>query len=277
MRDYLRSIVERRAPGLASGYRALRDELRAGREHPVRTPAGFLLAGDASMQTGTFEPVETTMLTRWLHAGDVFVDVGANVGFYSCLARQIGCRVVAVEPLADNLRYLYRNLRANGWDDVEVWPVGLAERSGLQVLYGGQTGASLVPGWAGMSAAHHRTISVTALDLLLGSRFPAQRLTIKIDVEGAEHGVLKGAAATLDRTPRPLWLVEIVRDLHYPGGNPHLAATFELFMRRGYGVYAAGNPCTRVSDAGVRGWIGGAPAPDTYSWVFAGSDYDGEP
>ena len=275
MRQYLRSMIEQRAPALASSYRALRDELRAGREHPVRTPSGFLLAGDASMQTGAFEPIETALVSRWLRNADLFVDVGANVGFYSCLARQLGRTVLAIEPLADNLRYLYGNLRANGWDDVEVWPVGLAMKPGLQTIYGGQTGASLVRGWAGMSAAFHRTIAVSTLDLLLGTRFPGKRIVVKIDVEGAEYGVLQGATTTLDRSPKPLWLVEIVRDLHYPGGNPNLVPTFEAFMNRGYRVYAAGEPLIPVSESQVRAWIAGAPTPDTYSWVFAGDDLDG--
>src|SRR4051794_38076068 len=220
MRQAIRNLLEQRAPAIASGIRAMREELRAHKAEPVRTPLGFVLAGDASMQNGTFEPVETALLRRRIAEADIFIDVGANVGFYTCLARMAGKHAIAIEPLADNLRYLYRNLQANGWNDVEVWPLGIAPRPGLLTLYGAQTGASLVPGWAGVSTAFSRMVAVTTLDLIAGGRFQGQRIVVKIDVEGAEYGVLEGAPALLSRRPRPVWLIEVVRDLHRPGGNP---------------------------------------------------------
>jgi len=254
----------------------MRDQLRAGREQPRPTPFGFLLAGDASMQSGRFEPVETALLQRCIAQADVFVDIGANVGFYTCLARRQGRHAVAIEPLWDNLRYLYRNLTANGWDDVEVWPLGLAPEPGLKTLYGAQTGASLVAGWAGVSPAFNRTIAVTRLDLILGDRFHGKRMAIKIDVEGAEYGVLQGAGRVLERSPKPVWLIEIVRDLHHPGGNRDFARTFDLFRSRGYLAYKADAACTPVLDDEICRWAAGTATPDVNSWIFAAGDFHPE-
>lgn len=78
--------------------------------------------GHAAMQSGQFEPEETAVVQQLLDDISDFVDVGANVGFYSCLARANGKQTVAIEPLTANLDYLYANLQANGWNDVEVIP-----------------------------------------------------------------------------------------------------------------------------------------------------------
>jgi hypothetical protein len=81
----------------------------------------------AQMRAGTFERVETETISRLLNDADVFVDVGANIGYYSLLALQRGKRVVAFEPQGHNLRAFYASLEANGWQDpVEVFPVALA-------------------------------------------------------------------------------------------------------------------------------------------------------
>jgi FkbM family methyltransferase len=190
------------------------------------------------MSHGDFEPLERAQILAELQSCDVFVDIGANVGFYTCLARSRGRYVVAVEPLADNLDYLYMNLGANGWDDVEIFPLGLAEHPGVLTLYGRSTAASLVPSWAQNTAAESRSIAVSTLDTILGDRFPGQRLLIKMDVEGAEHSVLAGATATLRRQPAPVWVAEVCFSEHHPGGaNPHFQDVFDRFWDNGYEAF----------------------------------------
>jgi hypothetical protein len=58
-----------------------------------------------------------------------------------------------------------------------------------------------------------------------------------VDIEGAEYVMLQGALATLQQTPRPIWMVEIVSTEHQPAGvsvNPQLVSTFECFFEHGY-------------------------------------------
>jgi FkbM family methyltransferase len=83
------------------------------------------------MQEGTFEQEETTLILNCLKEAKVFVDVGANIGFYSCLGRSINKHVIAVEPLTRNPDHLYSNLLNNDWNDVEVLPMGLSEQPGI--------------------------------------------------------------------------------------------------------------------------------------------------
>jgi FkbM family methyltransferase len=265
----LRSFVERRSPLGAGLYRSLRDQLVAARLTPRRTVEGFLLAADEAMLNGTFEPDERRIAQRLLPLCDVFVDVGANVGLYTCLARAAGRRVVAIEPQAVNVQQIFRSLEANGWDDVEVWPVGVAAAPGALRLYGGGTGASLVRGWAGISDVFRQTIPVTTLDTLLAERFEGARLFVKMDIEGAELAALQGARALLIREPKPVWLIEITLTQNRSQPNPDFLRTFDLFFDAGYRASTADAAEQPVGREDVERWAGDpGNAPATYNWLF---------
>ena len=169
-------------PLVAYAYRALnkakyeltdiRDSYLSKSTKLTQTPYGFRLVGSTSVhhlarQEGTFEPEETHLFSELLLDADVFVDVGANIGFSTCIARLAGKHVVAIEPLPKNIKYLYTNLLANNWNDVEVFPVGLSNHAGLATLYGASsTGASLIGSWAGATQVFRRIIPISTLDIL---------------------------------------------------------------------------------------------------------------
>lgn len=251
----LRPLVDR-YPFLALVYRSIRDAWIMRSQKLQATPNGFGFMGCLPMQDGSFEPEETALIKGKLTETDVFIDVGANIGYYSCLARSLGKYTVTIEPLPENLLYLYANLQGNGWHDVEVWPIGVGGHPGLTTLYGGTTGASLVKEWAGSSAALRRTIAISTLDIILGERFGGKRLMIKIDVEGAEYEVLQGAAQTLARTPGAQWVLEICLIEHFPSGiNPHFEAIFRLFWDHGYVARVVGPDNRVVTPATVERWV----------------------
>jgi len=275
MLRWLKSYLKR-YPSIVRLFRNLRckltnvrNELRDVRDsHIMRsrktwtTPYGFKLLGSSSihhraMQAGTFEPEETALVQQYLHDAEVFVDVGANIGFYTCIARSSGKQVIAVEPLRRNLDYLYVNLAANRWNDIEVYPVGLSDRPGLGVLYGASvTGASLIRWWAGASQVFQRMIPLSTLDILLGARFSGKKLVIKIDVEGAEYQVLLGTRKIISMSPRPTWLIEICLNEYHPAGlNPNYAATFEIFWKHGYEARTADRRNQVVLPADVQRWV----------------------
>src|ERR1035437_648374 len=103
---------------------------------------------------------------RPLQKASTCIDIGANIGLYTCLAAAQGKHVVAIEPLSVNLTALYRNLLCNDFLDVEVFPVGLSGKAGIKRLFGGNTAASFVPGWAGASDKRNELVPVSALDLI---------------------------------------------------------------------------------------------------------------
>jgi FkbM family methyltransferase len=274
----LKPVVER-SPTLATAYRYFRDN-RQILDDPRMTPMGFKLIGNSLMEKGSFEPSETEIVRAILQEVDVVINVGANIGYYCCIALQAGKSVVAFEPAESNLRFLYKNIRANEWDDkIEVYPLALSDRIGIMRLFGGGTGASLVSGWAGSSEKYSQMVPTTTLDNVLGSRFSGKRSFVLVDIEGAEKLMLEGARTFLANEPRPIWMVEISVSDHQPKGvriNPHLLQTFKIFWDNGYEAWTADSTLRPVLPPEVEAIVNGGPDTlPTHNFLFvaAGSTY----
>lgn len=190
------------------------------------------------MEAGTFEPEEAEIIRHYLRRAEVFMNVGANIGYYCCMALQQKVQTLAFEPIALNLKYLYKNVYLNGWEnDIEIFPLAIGNQVGLAEIYGGGTGASLVKGWANTPEYYRQSVPISTLDRIIGSRFEGKQCLILVDIEGAERALLEGAATLLTLNPRPVWIVEICIREHMPEGiqvNPHMLSTFELFWSHGY-------------------------------------------
>lgn len=254
IRSAVRSVVLRCAPGLAHIYRLMRDK-RAALAPAVQTSFGFTLAGNKRLANGRHEEAEIGVFFDLIDRASVCVDIGANIGLYTCIAASRGKHVLAVEPLARNLELLYRNIEDNNLTEVEVFPLGLSNRIGVARIYGFGMAASLVQGWEGALRNSYKLVAVSELDLILSSRFEGLPLVIKMDVEGFELEVLKGAEQTLWRSPRPKWMVEIWLAEHFPGSrNDKFCETFETFLRRGYKARIADGKQRAVEEADVLRW-----------------------
>ena len=144
--------------------------------------------------------------------GDVAVDAGANKGAYVYwLQRAVGPtgRVLAFEPQPALAAYLERAKQALGWSNVDVRDVALSDHSGTSVLHvpgtGASPGASLEPGAIASVAGRTFECAVDTLDRQLEGQPPLRFL--KVDVEGHELALFRGARATLERN-RPHLLFE---------------------------------------------------------------------
>lgn len=193
--------------------------------------AGYLL--------GTSEPDMQGALRRLVRPGMAVYDVGANVGFLSLIAaRLVGPtgRVVCFEPLPQNVAQIEHNVRLNGFDHVAVRSEALAatdEEAEFSV--------SAVSTWGklrkiGTVQDEIKTILVPVrrLDTVIAEQALPDPHLIKIDVEGAEADVLRGAEQTLRRA-RPILLIE----LH--GTNAAVADALDLL---GYEARVLGEPTT---------------------------------
>jgi FkbM family methyltransferase len=177
-------------------------------------------------------------LSAWLRPGDTYVDVGAHIGFYVSLAlRAIGPsgRVIAFEPLAENFDKLSASVRevADRYPNVELHRVAVGSVAGNATLFAPADEwehqsyrASLV---AAGSRAPSGDVPVVSLDDALG-RLSCRLL--KIDVEGYEIEVLRGAASFLsDGLPEA-----IVIELNPPALEAAGRSTAELVaLLSGYG------------------------------------------
>lgn len=259
-------------PKLAMTYRCIRDSW-ALTDDARETEMDFKLVGNQSMQNGDFEPEETQLVLRILAHVDVFINVGANIGYYCCIALSKRKFVVAFEPMNLNLRYLLRNLRANNWDSgFEVYPMAVSNKVGVIDIYGGGTGASLVKGWAGTPEEYVTLVPSTTLDRALKSRFDGRRCFVLVDIEGAEELMLEGAASIIGMVPRPVWMIEIAISGHQPKGvtmNPNLTSTFDCFWRNGYEAWTADEHCRIVCPDEIRKIVEtGIDTLQTHNFLF---------
>lgn len=268
----LRTIVDR-FPFFAKIYRNHRDS-RALSMEPVITPFGFKFIGNEMMQRGEFEPEETILVRSIISNYDSFVNIGANIGYYCCLARAANIETFAFEPIPLNIQYLMRNIDSNNWNSkIEVFPLAMASSPGVVDIYGGGTAASLVKGWANTANHYSTLVPSNTIDSVIGSRLSGKKVLVLMDIEGAEFGALQGAIKLLQQEPKPVWIVEICVHEHQPLGiktNPNLLDTFDLFWSFGYKAHTATNKNRLVDRAEVlRIFEGGDDTLGTHNFVFS--------
>jgi FkbM family methyltransferase len=154
-------------------------------------------AGPHGYWAGIYEADKQRHLQRLVRRGDCVFDVGANAGFFTLLASELvgpTGRVVAFEPLPRNIGYLQRHLRMNRAANVRLCTaaVGDAPGTALFTIAGN-------PSMGSLSATGTLSVPVVALDTFVGDKKLRPPQVIKIDVEGAESAVLRGAAEILTR------------------------------------------------------------------------------
>ena len=170
------------------------------------------------LSSGKYENPSFSMLREHLSPGATFVDVGADFGIYSLRAGPIVGRaghVIAVEPNPESIRLLETNIAANHARMIAVAPVACSDTETTLDLYvsphrnSGETSLSKTN--ASQEGAVSRSYKVRArpLDDIIRESGVTRVDAIKIDVEGAEYLVLRGARQTLNRF-HPMLLVEIV-------------------------------------------------------------------
>lgn len=168
---------------------------------------GLVMAGgdraSADYRTGTNEQPVQDAIVELLQPGDVFVDVGANVGFFALLAaRRVGAsgRVVAYEAVPDNAAAIRRNVSLNGMEDiVTVRAVAVADSEGTSTLVLTQHpgGNALKGGAAPPDAVGELAVPATTLDRDLSTLAIGPPALVKVDVEGGELAVLRGMSRTM--------------------------------------------------------------------------------
>jgi len=155
--------------------------------------------------------LERRDLLRRIEPGGFAVDVGANIGYIALLiADAVGPhgRVLCLEPVPENLRELRRNIELNRLDQVEVLPIAAGDRDGKVRIATGLNGVVA-------ESAGDLEVDLRRLDSL---DVPCPSL-VKIDVEGYELAVLRGATRWLGEG-RTRWWIEIHPDLVPDAADP---------------------------------------------------------
>jgi FkbM family methyltransferase len=222
----------------------------------AKTVDGDVLRVDASdivgkhlYYFGVWEPGLTGWLKRSLKPGHLFIDVGANIGYYSLLAARLvgsGGKVVAIEALPQTFQRLQENVERNRAQNVRAVNSAAWDKLARLKLFVRQEGPSgattLLSAWADQWNLRRQVeIDAAPLALTLEATEIERARIIKIDVEGAEWQVITEMTSWLARTAPDL---EIALEVSSSMVN-HQGKSFDdvlsLFSGFGFQAYRVEN------------------------------------
>jgi len=222
---------------------------RRAHSFEVRVRAGFRDSGSTldTLQNrlywfGVWEPSISEWVSRYLRPGDVVVDAGANIGYYTLLASGLvgeDGHVVAIEPATDAYRMLARSLNSNRVRNVTLIRAAIGRDRHRAVLYHGPStnlgGSSL---WmTGASDVAREEVEVVPLAELLPAALLPRISLIKIDVEGAEADALCGLEPILEFLPSHVAIVCELSPKHIAARGSTVAELLERMRALGFRVY----------------------------------------
>jgi FkbM family methyltransferase len=152
---------------------------------------------------GFFEPAETELAKRLVGAGDVVVDIGANIGYFSLLFAECAGssgKVYAFEPHPESHALLQKNIAVNGITNIVSEAKAVGAKSGRIQLYESETDNVDHATYAGDTRSRAIDVAQVSLDDYFRDQDIDIRL-IKMDVQGAEPTVLAGMEKTLAKHP----------------------------------------------------------------------------
>ncbi len=195
--------------------------------------APAMTGATGNVYTGLHEFQDMAFVLHLLRRGDLFIDVGANVGSYTVLAGGVGAKCISLEPIQTAFDQLRRNINLNGLcGSVDARNIGAGSQRGRLKFTKGFDTVNHVAAPSDAGKTELTEVEVDTLDHIAAGLRP---LLIKIDVEGFETEVLAGAKNVMSAES----LLAVIVELNGSGRRYGLddSATHERML--GYGF----KPC----------------------------------
>ena len=165
---------------------------------------------------GVVEPFETELVKKGIKEGDVVLDIGANIGYYTLIfAKLVGeeGKVFAFEPEPENFALLKKNVEINGYKNVILVQKAVSNKTGRTKLYLCEESAGDHRIYDWLDGRQSIEIEVIRLDDYFKD-YDGKIDFIKIDIQGAESEAIQGMSNLLDKNKTvkiitefaPLWL-----------------------------------------------------------------------
>lgn len=214
--------------------------------------------GGAIFRTHTYEPHVTREIETVLRPGMNFVDIGANMGFFTLMAASLvgaAGRVFAFEPNPDNCDLIRKSMTPNGFENIQIFQNAVAEaRQTFAFSVDASNGRILHESQINSNQANY-TVEAVTLDESLPD-LPHLDL-IKMDIEGAEPRAWQGMTKTIQKH-RPIIIFEFspaaIRLTSQTEPEDFLASIHELYDL--FILHNSGEKSTRAqSQAEIMRWF----------------------
>ena len=206
-----------------------------------------------------FERTERDFLKAYLRPGDIFVDVGANIGLFSLIAARLvghSGKVYAFEPGGRTYERLTNNVNLNGFNNLSSFPLALSDQDGRQPFFVSKDGFDAWNSFAIPVAGEsfeHEEVRCETWDHFASEHSLLGKVTMmKLDVEGWEVRVLSGAEQTLRREDAPLLQVEFTDSVAAAAGSS-CKELYMLLEDLGYGMFVYDNRKNQLIHDPIRG------------------------
>ena len=172
----------------------------------------------------------TRMILDAVKPGELFFDVGSSIGFVAVQAAKKGCRVAAFEPDPSYRNRLRENVELNQLDNVQIIDWAVSDGAGTSSLWtNGLDGAS--PSLSKVGSRECVEVRTDSIDRAIARNELSAPDVIKVDVEGAETGALRGMANLLASARRPrIVFIEL---------HPTFLPTFGSSVEEAHGLLVA--------------------------------------
>ncbi|MBB3188404.1 FkbM family methyltransferase [Microbacter margulisiae] len=199
----------------------------------------------------SFEETEIMFLRKFLSPGDCFYDIGANIGLYTLYAANIvGIQgtVYAFEPAPSTFSRLEKNIQLNSYSNVILENIGLSNSKEILPFHLSTNGYDAWNSFANLNELNNSNITnvhTITLDEYDETNQIQHIDLMKIDVEGWELNVLKGASKLLASTEAPVLLVEFTETNAFAAGY-YCGELFDYVKSFGYNWYSYDKDTNRL-------------------------------
>jgi len=161
---------------------------------------------------GVYEPLETKLVKKEIKKGDVVLDIGANIGYYTLIfAKLVGeeGKVFAFEPDPDNFALLKKNIEINGYRNVILVQKAVSNKTAKIRLYLSEARADVHTIYDSHDGRQSIEIEAVRLDDYF-KNYNGRIDFIKMDIEGAEAGAIQGMPLLLRKNKHLKILTEFL-------------------------------------------------------------------
>lgn len=250
-------------------FRELRDLLITYFQKKRLSSENYYIYGPKEYENFKYEENVTLLVKKIINRFDLFINIGANYGYYSLISLNRGIKTISFEPISSNFKILLKNIYINSFqNNSELYPFALSSSNGIKKIYGSGSGASIDNKWKIPDVNYFDIVYTSTIDTIVSNRYNAKKHLYLIDVEGHELEVIKGGLKSLGNKNFPVLIIEIVNFHHTNELNPDFERTFLKLWGLGFKSFGISNNLFSFDKTNISKIIDKGELFEVYDYIF---------